>query len=67
MPASMLVAHPVVGYPAEIQFWSEAISVGVAAGSPTGGIGLVVFIIRATATTAFVLVGSDLAGAVRLA
>ena len=67
VPASTPVAQPVVGYPAEIQLWSAAISVCVAAGAPAGGIGLVVLIIRATETTAFVLLGSDFDGAVRFA
>jgi hypothetical protein len=40
------------------------ISAEVAAGVPTGGIGAVVAIIRETATTAIVFVGSEIACAV---
>jgi hypothetical protein len=61
------VPQPVIGYPAAIQLCSAAISVGVAAGEPTGGIGLVVLVIRVTAIAAFVTLGSDFAGAVRSA
>jgi hypothetical protein len=57
-------AQPVVGYPAEIQFCKAAISADVAGGYPAGGIGAGVLIIRDTATTAMVLVGSEIAGAV---